>query len=490
MKKIVLLICVSLLWCMVSTASAGFVRNWVGNPDPSFCNPQAWDGGVIPGPDDAVFIDSPPAQGPVIDCDVSVMEIHGPKIYADEDQVMAMESGQLDAAGWTLSQTGNGTATVNISGGSIVLDASRRPVPADRWEPLIAGANSGTSILNISGDAVITTIGAENALNLPTDPNGTFIMNISDNAQFITKQPWDGWKLADEGTAKVNISDNAKIKIQGRWRNADQEEGYTEINMTGGSLEVWGYLSVWDDGSGKFDFAGGTAYVGGISFRGRGGGETFELNVGGTADVTVDGEMRLLYGGPSTSTAVINVSGGSLTSSSLIMGEDPDATCTLEMTGGTFDAGDMTVPGEDAIAVINLHGGTVKCEEFAHAIVPGDFDEDGVVAWEDMAVFVGDWLNDCGEGGGPCGPGDLDRSGVVDLSDYVLFASRWADRPDWHMDVCGGTMIIDGDVTARIHADIAAGHITACGEAPGDSIVVDFDNLNPGKTTIRLDTAP
>ena len=51
-------------------------------------------------------------------------------------------------------------------------------------------------------------------------------------------------------------------------------------------------------------------------------------------------------------------------------------------------------------------------------------------------------------------------------------------------------MIIDGNVVAEIQADIAAGHITACGGEQGYSVVVDYDNINPGKTTLRVEPCP
>jgi hypothetical protein len=85
---------------------------------------------------------------------------------------------------------------------------------------------------------------------------------------------------------------------------------------------------------------------------------------------------------------------------------------------------------EDGRAEINLEGGTIECAQFTHA---GD---------------------------------------------------------DWQMNVCGGTMIIDGNVVAEIGADIASGHITACGGQQGYSVVVDYDNINPGKTTLRVEPCP
>jgi hypothetical protein len=51
-------------------------------------------------------------------------------------------------------------------------------------------------------------------------------------------------------------------------------------------------------------------------------------------------------------------------------------------------------------------------------------------------------------------------------------------------------MIIDGNVVPEIEADIAVGKITACGGALGYSVIADFNNVNPGKTTIWAESGP
>ena len=478
MKKIVLLICVSLLWCMVSTTSAGSVYNWVGNPNPSFCNPQAWDAVVVPGPDDMVFIDPPPYQGPVVDCNAGIAQMFGPTAYSDADQVMNFESGDFEVTVWKLAESGTGKATINIGGNSNVTMAAGNDY---EWGG-IHGPQSGDVEINITDDAIFAAKYAERGIHLGTHAGTTTVWNISGNSQ-VRSYGKHGIQLADEGTVIVNISENARIS-HSKWRNCDAD-GYVEIHMTGGEISG-GYLSIYDDGSGIFDFSGGTVEVDGLLFRGGGENSWCEFNLSGNADVYAGIEVRLSYGGPKPST--LNISGDAkLQTDDLRLGCAPNSVSTLNMTGGWTKAGiAIHAPQhEDGRAEINLDGGTIDCAEFTHAVLPGDFDENGVVGWEDLAAFGVDWLNDCGDESGPCGQGDLDRSGAVNMADYVRFASRWGQKPKWHMDLCGGTMIIDGDVTARIQADIAAGHITACDGQPGYSIVVDFDNINPGKTTLR-----
>ena len=486
MKKIVLLICVFLLWCMVSTTSAGSVYNWVGNPNPSFCNPQAWDGGGVPGPDDMVFIDPPPYQGPVVDCNAGIDQMFGPTAYSDADQVMTFESGDFEVDVWKLAQTGTGKATINIRGDSNVTAAAGNGYEFGG----IHGPQSGDLEINITDDATFTVKSAERGIHLGTHAGTTTVWNISGNAR-IKSYGKHGIQLADEGTVIVNISENARIS-HSKWRNCDSSDGYVEIHMTGGEISG-GYLSIYDDGSGIFDFSGGTVEVDGLLFGGGGENSWCEYNLSGNADVSAWIEVRLSYKGPTPST--LNISGDAkLQTDDVRLGCAANSVSTLNMTGGWTKAwvAIHAPQHKDGRAEINLEGGTIECAEFTHAVPEGDFDENAVVGWEDLAMFAADWLIICEDYTQQCPATDLNRSRTVDLGDYARFASHWGESSsdNWHMDVCGGTMIIEGDVTARIQADIAAGNITACDGQPGYSIVVDYDNINPGKTTLRVEPSP
>ncbi len=368
--------------------------NWIGDPcDPGFCNPLAWEGGVVPGFGDTAFINPPPSQGPVVNCNADVHNIFGPRFDSDDDQVMDIVSGNLSVGSWLIGNAGTGTSTINISGDPVINISGVR-IDADTIAGIEAGNGEGTMILNITDTAKITSGGR--------------------------------WKLATHGKAIVNISGNPDIVINDQWRNSDAKDGYFELHMSGGSLYVARYLCIYDDGSGLMDFSGGTIQFCGLSFAGRPPSSRGEINVRGTADVSVAYEVRLSYEGPGRSTLNISDS-GSLHTHWLKMGEST-AVCTLNMTGGLLDASrDITAPsGELATANINLHGGTINCRKFIHA---GD---------------------------------------------------------NWHMDICGGgTMILDGDVKAEIEGYVADGHIAACLGAQGHFVCVNYDTINPGKTTVQ-----
>ena len=423
-KRLIPLICIVLVLGLADSVSAGYVHYWIGDPgDPSFCNPQAWDSGAVPGPDDTVYIDSPPYQGPVVDCNAGIGQMYGPSAYSDADQVMNFESGDFEVDVWKLAQSGTGKATINIGGDSNVTAAAGNDY---EWGG-IHGPVSGDVEINITDDATFTVKYAERGIHLGTHTGTTAVWNISGNAQ-VKSYGKHAIQLADNGTVIVNISENARI-THSKWRNCDSD-GYVEIHMTGGAISG-GYLSIYDDGSGIFDFSGGTVEVDGLLFAGGGENAWCEFNISGTAEIYAWVEVRLSYGGPSPST--LNISGDAkLETDDLRLGCAPNSVSTLNMTGGWTKAwvAIHAPQHEDGRAEINLEGGTIECAQFTHA---GD---------------------------------------------------------DWQMNVCGGTMIIDGNVVAEIGADIASGHITACGGQQGYSVVVDYDNINPGKTTLRVEPCP
>ncbi|MHC4575609.1 MAG: hypothetical protein ACYS76_16065 [Planctomycetota bacterium] len=341
-----------------------------------------WNPPGVPGPGDLALINSPPVQGPVINTDVTVGEIGGLRLDSDVDQVMEISSGNVEIGWWWgLAEGGSGTATLNMVG------------DADIKVGGIEAAYSGATVINIGGT---TKISESIEWRMCNEPGATLELNIGDDADI---HMMDEWRFADKGTAVVNISGNANVYIDGKWRNGD-ETGHIEINMSGGTLYVARYLSCYDDGSAKITFSGGTANVGGLSFAGRAG-KDYELNVTGTADVTARTEVRLRY----------SVGAGS-----------PGGTATLNVSGGTLTSqGRLFMEGAHGSMNVNLTGGVLSCASFD-----------------------------------PNGP--------------------------YTMDICCGTLIIGGDATAAIQADIDAGYIIACG---GDGTVVyDYDIRNPGKTTV------
>jgi hypothetical protein len=382
-RKLMSVVCLVVVLGLVGSVSAQ--SNWT-NADPAndlWTNPGNWSPAGLPV--DLALINSPPEQGPVINADVTVGEIGGLRLNSDVDQVMEISSGNVQIGWWWgLAEGGNGTATLNMVG------------DADIKVGGIEGGYSGATVINIGGN---TKISESYEWRLCNEDGATVELNIGDDADIHMGPEKNAWRFADKGTMVTNISGNANIYVDGKWRTGD-ETGHAEINMSGGTLYVGRYLSCYDDGSAKITFSGGTADVDGLSFAGRAG-RDYELNVTGTADVTARTEIRLRYSagaGSPGGTATVNVSGGVLTSQGRIF---------MEGAHGSMN--------------VNLTGGVVYCASFD-----------------------------------PNGP--------------------------YNMDICGGTLIITGDATADIQADIDAGYITACGGA--GIVVYDYDIRNFGKTTV------
>jgi len=417
-KKLMLLISLVLVLGLVDSVSAGDIYWWDdGGTGHSWYTPENWNPNSVPGSLDTVIINSPPYQGPVVDCNVGIDQILGPTFYSDANQVMNFLSGNFKVDVWKLAQSGTGKATINIGGDSNVTLA----VGNDYEFGGIHGPTSGDVEINITDNATFTVGYAERGIHLGTSTGTTTVLNISGNAQ-VRSSGKHAIQLADEGTVIVNISDNASI-IHNKWRNGDSADGYVEIHMTGGEI-TGGYMSISDDGSGIFDFSGGTVEVEGLQLKGRECSSVCEINVSGTADVTAWEAIRLSYGGCGPST--VNVSGGRLHSDWTMEMASGTATSTLNMTGGSLGVGYQLYAPVDvnATSIINLRDGTIECGEFVH--------------------------------GGA----------------------------NWLVDIHKGTMIIDSNVVPEIETDIATGHIIAYGGGITDYVVVDFNNVNPGKTTV------
>ena len=123
-KKLIFLVSVIGLLGMVNNVLA-VDAHWIGDPNAklSFCDPCGWDGGSVPGVGDTAYINPPPYQGPVIDCVVDVNNVFGPIYQAtDANQSMDIVSGPVTIKQWwAVVADGSGTATVNISGGTVTV---------------------------------------------------------------------------------------------------------------------------------------------------------------------------------------------------------------------------------------------------------------------------------------------------------------------------------------------------------------------------------
>ena len=148
---------------------------------------------------------------------------------------------------------------------------------------------------------------------------------------------------------------------------------------------------------------------------------------GGTLDVA----DWIWWGDGMDSYAVWTMSGGTVTvANELELGWGGGAG-TLTMTGGTINAGELIVPtGSGAFGELYLQGGTVNVTK------PGGL--------------------------------ELNANGLIDITD--------------------GTLVLEGDETAKVNDLATAGLITALG---GEGFLnVDYDVRNSGKTTVTASLVP
>ena len=315
------------------------------------------------------------------------------------------------------------------------------------------------------------------------------------------------------------------------------------LSMTGGTLDVGGWVSFGDDMSGnyRFDLSGGTMTVGGHFYAAydystvttvnmTGGtinvGGYFDLSEQGQAnctfnmdggEITIQGAMYLAYEEDANATftitdgnliinddlwcatygygvGVFNMEGGNV-----IIGEDieladyENSTGTINISGGAMEIADDIYLGwsQTRPALINMTGGTVTC----------------------ISAFEGDpsWLEIAGQGGS--GGGHLNMHGGT-LSAYNISMSNTAS-----MSITEGTLIFDADVTGAndnlwdpdtgdydgtLISLASQGVITVYGTNHGDIITddvnypavlglravltVDYGSRTPGKTTVTADT--
>ncbi len=274
--------------------------------DDSWCTPGNWQDSAVPGPCDVAIINPPPEQGPIVGlgCSVDIGEIHGPKWNSNDNQIMDITGGTVVVGGdWQWGTSGNGTATINISGSPDIS------VLGWWWR----GPDRGTGILNISGDPNIIVVGH---LKQADSPGALGLVNIDGGTITVG----GNWYLGEDGDSNVTIS-SGLINVSNNWTMQCREGSDCDVNISGGQLTFGGNIQM------------------GAWFR----------NVTGTAtlrfsDGSIDANSVEMASDTST-VAFLDMTGGSLT----VM----DELAVPKHASG--------------IATINLHGGRIECGRFTHA---------------------------------------------------------------------------------------------------------------------------
>jgi len=147
---------------------------------------------------------------------------------------------------------------------------------------------------------------------------------------------------------------------------------------------------------------------------------------------------------------------------------------TLTMTGGTLVVGEWIWLGDgtDSFGIWNMSGGNVD--------VANEFE----LGWGGGAgtlTMTGGTIN-AGEAVIPTGSGAFGDLFLNGGTYNVTKAGGLEVNENGLIDITEGTLVLEGDDTAKVNDLIAAGKITAYGGA--GHIEVDFSVRNPGKTTL------
>ncbi len=301
-----------------------------------------------------------------------------------------------------LARTGNGTATVNHTGGTLTVTG---------WFNLGqgfagTGDRNGTGIWNMSGNAVVNAThasGGQTTIGAGWTPTGynTGILNIAGNATF--NQSLAGLFIGGETGAlrakgTVNVSENGRLlntndtlvgvagngsvgvlNLSGTSQLTSRHlyigvapDSYGAVNVAGGSLTLSGDMNIgsWgtgyqtNGGNGMMNISAGTVTVGGWLCMSRwGGSQSSVLNVSGTGSLTyAGGGLQANWNADGSDTSVITVSGsGSLatTNNSVInLSNNASANNTgiLNLNGGTVTPSAVT----GGRGFVNFNGGTLR----------------------------------------------------------------------------------------------------------------------------------
>lgn len=172
-----------------------------------------------------------------------------------------------------------------------------------------------------------------------------------------------------------------------------------------------------------------------------------------TSGVVVSCDMMRV--GNSSPGSVLTVSGGIINVSEYVyLSYTSGYTCTLNMNDGTINCGARIAAngkfyvGRQGSATLNMGNGTINC---AAALTIAD---SAGTSWVHL------------------------NGGTITATDLLMNTSGS------HLDIAGGTLILDGDDTAAIDGFISAGKITAYGGGAGTSVQKDYNVTHAGKTTV------
>ena len=284
-----------------------------------------------------------------------------------------------------------------------------------------------------SSDAITLNIVDATVRFMENEESGEGLMTMTISGTSNVDCWDDRIRWGNHGHGVLNISDDAVLHVNGDLRGGDEDDGAFDLNMSDGLLVVEGEILCGDDGSGVLTFTGGEVVCERFTISARKGGQTGDMVVSGDTEIYIGGgddpELRLGKdckedGG----VASLTMTGG-IVSAEYIRLSASEESCThvnVDIQGGLLIAREeLIVAEDDGVVTVTISGGEIQ--------VLGD-----------------DSL-------------EIDDNGSIDL--------------------CGGTLVLAGNKAAEIAELVCVdGKITGYGIPAG--VVIDYGNLNPGKTTV------
>ena len=180
--------------------------------------------------------------------------------------------------------------------------------------------------------------------------------------------------------------------------------------------------------------------------NGAGGVGSCTLEDGGGLMIRSDHSLMV---GQSGGSGTFNMNGGTMSSQMLWLGRQSDCSGVVNFSGGITPNVRTVYVGDAGDGTLNMNGGT-------------------------LTSIVGDGQFIIANVAGSTGHVNL-NAGTI-LTDSFTMGAGTAS-----MDVTGGMLVVEGDVTATIQGYITAGLITTSGPS---ALTLDYDTINNGKTTL------
>ncbi len=277
-----------------------------------------------------------------------------------------------DGAGFTTtftsSQWGKAINVGTGNHGGLTIEGGVYYFPSELW----IGNGAADSYFTLNGGVFTNQsytcigYGGHNRTATMTVNGGTFRQNS--NTFIVGQGNHSGCKgVFNLMSGSVDTAANA---------TCSENQGTSEMNISGGSFKVGGQLMLAEGKSGAatttMDISGGSIKVVGFSRAAVGSNSSATITMS-NGEFDTDNEFVLASG--TGSTADMTLSGGSFTPRKLWIGShynhtSSGSTATFTMTGGTLETDndqDIVVGGNaNAVGTFNMQGGTVNCGNTFH----------------------------------------------------------------------------------------------------------------------------